>query len=303
MEDTSHHSAVANPSEISSKITSDTTDPAQLFSSNSLSNELSNVLSFWKSFNLFSSRPIWEKTCNEMREMKTTSISARKKLNEMTKSFRAKTKEEQLAGNTISDLLKAYQEGFCVSVSLPLYFLSMFFLLFLSLSLSFFLSFCPSFLEIDSLSRRSKLSESAYVGIYKSLYDAPDPAFYLEQLLSTQSSSNSYLLEIEKLKSELSQYEEEFQTLKNQEITIRRLEEQLSQYLLNNEITIDEEIVKRTEIIRNETNQEVMEIKELNKSIERRLNLGKFSVSSLSLLCLCLVSVSRLVFLSILCYL
>jgi homeobox protein cut-like len=110
-------------------------------------------------------------------------------------------------------------------------------------------------------------------------------------------------LEIEKLKSELSQYEEEFQTLKNQEITIRRLEEQLSQYLLNNEITIDEEIVKRTEIIRNETTQEVMEIKELNKSIERRLNLGKFSVSSLSLLCLCLVSVSRLVFLSILCYL
>jgi hypothetical protein len=240
MEDTSHHSTVPNPGENSNKISIDNDGSSQLSTANSFNNEISNVLSFWKSFNLFSSRQVWEKTCNEMREMKTSAITARKKLNEMTKSFRSKTKEEQLTGNTISDLLKAYQE------------------------------------EIDSLSRRSKLSESAYVGVYKSLYDAPDPAYYLEQLLATQSSSNSYILEIEKLRNELHQYEEEFQTLKNQEITIRRLEEQLLQYQLNNEITIDDEVNKRTETIRKETDQEIIEIKELNKSIERRLNLGNF---------------------------
>jgi homeobox protein cut-like len=198
--------------------------------------ELDSVLQFWKQFDIMNTRNVWDKTCNEMREMKTASITGRKRLNDLTKVFRAKPKEEQ--ANSISELLKAYQE------------------------------------EIDQLSRRTKLSETAYLGIYKSLYDAPDPAFYLDQITSSLFASSSHLLEIQRLKSELSQYDEEFRRLKNQEVTIRRLEDQLQEFKENNEVKIIEEVEKRVSAIKQECEQEVFESKELQKSMERRLSVA-----------------------------
>jgi hypothetical protein len=41
-------------------------------------------------------------------------------------------------------------------------------------------------------------------------------------------NGSTHTLEIERLRGELQQYDEEFQRLKNQDITIRRLEDQLS---------------------------------------------------------------------------
>ena len=70
--------------------------------------EVQSVLGFWQQFDLVSSRAGWDKTCEEMREFKSSSIIARKKLNDITKSFRSKNKEEQSL--VFNDLLKAYQE-------------------------------------------------------------------------------------------------------------------------------------------------------------------------------------------------
>ena len=208
--------------------------------------ELESVLQFWRQFDLSTARSLWDKTCNEMREMKTASISGRKRLNDLTKAFRAKSKEEQ--SNLISELLKAYQE------------------------------------EIDQLSRRSKLSETAYLGIYKSLYEAPDPALYLDQMNNALFTTSSHSLEIERLKTELSQYDEEFQRLKNQEVTIRRLEDQLQEFKENNELKILEEVEKRVLVVRQECEQEVFESKEIQKSIERRLSLALESAKQAQIL-------------------
>lgn len=41
--------------------------------------------------------------------------------------------------------------------------------------------------EIDQLSRRSKASESAFVGIYKALYDGIDPVPVIEYLVASQT--------------------------------------------------------------------------------------------------------------------
>jgi small-conductance mechanosensitive channel len=45
--------------------------------------------------------------------------------------------------------------------------------------------------------------------------------------------SSSQLFEIERLKSELAQYDVEFSQLKNQDITIRRLEDQIEDFKEN----------------------------------------------------------------------
>lgn len=208
--------------------------------------ELEAVLSYWKGFDLTSNRTNWEKVCNEMREMKTSSISGRKRLNELTKSFRAKKPEEQPT-SAFNELLKAYQE------------------------------------EIDQLSRRCKLSESSYVQIYKLLCDAPDPVMVLESSVHTYSEGNVQSYEIERLKAELAQYDEEFQTLKNQEITIRRLEEEINAYKTKGDEKLQEELNKQVSVIQQQANQEILEIKEMSKSMEKRLSLALESAKSAQL--------------------
>ena len=150
------------------------------------------VLEFWREFDLDSKRLSLDKTCVEMREQKTASINGRKRLNDITKLFRSKSKEEQL--EMVMELLKAYQE------------------------------------EIDQLSRRSKSSESAFYSLYKSIYEAPDPALTIEALVNMVTFASTNTFEVERLRNELAQYDEEFQQLKNQDITIRRLEDQLLEY-------------------------------------------------------------------------
>lgn len=142
------------------------------------STETSSVISFWKTLDLESKKAGWDKTYTELREQKTNSINGRKRLNDLTKAYRARTKEDQLV--SMAELLKAYQE------------------------------------EIDQLSRRAKVSEAAFLGVYKLLYDAPDPSLCMEQLVNNALNDSAQALEIERLRGELRHYDEEFQQLKNQ---------------------------------------------------------------------------------------
>jgi homeobox protein cut-like len=195
--------------------------------------EVQSVLGFWQQFDFLNTRTSWDKACEEMREYKTASINGRKRLNDITKSFRSKSRDEQLV--IFNDLLKAYQE------------------------------------EIDQLSRRSKFCEAAYGNIYKSLYEAPDPVPAMNQLINSVAGSTVHTLEIQRLKNELNQYEEEFKTLKNQEVTIRQLEAVIEEYKENNEVKIQEEIEKQMILLREQTQQEILEQQSITKSMEKRV--------------------------------
>lgn len=58
--------------------------------------EAHQYLEFWREFDLDGRRLSLDKTCAEMKDMKSASIAARKRLNETTKTFRAKSKDEQV---------------------------------------------------------------------------------------------------------------------------------------------------------------------------------------------------------------
>lgn len=201
--------------------------------SNQSQGEVQSVLGFWQQFDFLNTRSTWDKACEEMREYKTASINGRKRLNDITKLFRSKSKDEQLV--IFNDLLKAYQE------------------------------------EIDQLSRRSKFCEGAYGNIYKSLYEAPDPVPAINQLINSVAGTTVHTLEIQRLKNELNQYEEEFKRLKNQEVTIRQLEAIIEEYKENNEVKIQEEIENQMTLLREQTQQEILEQQSITKSMEKRV--------------------------------
>jgi hypothetical protein len=58
--------------------------------------EATQHLDFWRDFDMDNRRLSLDKACIEMKEMKSNSINARKRLNESTKAFRSKSKEEQV---------------------------------------------------------------------------------------------------------------------------------------------------------------------------------------------------------------
>lgn len=195
--------------------------------------DASPVLEFWREFDLDGRRLALDKTSVEMREQKTASIAGRKGLNDITKLFRSKSKEDQI--DMVTELLKAYQE------------------------------------EIDQLSRRSKFSETAFYGLYKAVYEAPDPALTIEALINMVTTTSTHQFEVERLKGELEQYEAEFQQLKNQDITIRRLEDQLMDYREKIEDKVAEEVNKRTVEIEGLAENRIAEIRETQRAAEKRL--------------------------------
>eukprot|EP00607_Mallomonas_marina_P007130 CAMPEP_0182438910 /NCGR_PEP_ID=MMETSP1167-20130531/86099_1 /TAXON_ID=2988 /ORGANISM="Mallomonas Sp, Strain CCMP3275" /LENGTH=775 /DNA_ID=CAMNT_0024632461 /DNA_START=161 /DNA_END=2488 /DNA_ORIENTATION=+ len=195
---------------------------------------MAKALEFWKEFDLDGKRLALDKQCLEMREFKSTSVSGRKRLNDITKSFRSKPKEEQLM--MMTEVLKAYQE------------------------------------EIDQLSRRSKFSESSFHALYKAIYEAPDPVPVIESLQLQIASASTHSLEIERLRGELSSYESEFRQLKNQDITIRRLEDQLEEFRENFEEKVAEAVTLRMEEMETRTELRVAEVREHERGVERRLS-------------------------------
>lgn len=192
------------------------------------------VLELWKAFDIEAKKATLDKACIDMREFKTNSINGRKRLNDVTRAFRAKSANEQII--TLNDLLKAYQE------------------------------------EIDQLAKRSKFSESSFFSIYKSLSDIPDPSECIDELLRTLTSGSTQQLEIERLKAELRQYDEEFQQLKNQDITIRRLEDQLQEFKDQNEQKVAEEVQRRVLEVERQTESRINDFKQVQRNFEKRVN-------------------------------
>ena len=72
---------------------------------------------------------------------------------------------------------------------------------------------------------RAKHGEGSFLEVYKKLYEAPDPAPVLATGLEFASRAAELEAQVSVLSSELDEYRAESKELKNQDLTIRRLEE------------------------------------------------------------------------------
>ena len=80
--------------------------------------------------------------------------------------------------------------------------------------------------EVDALMRRQSSAEAAFLSLYRSLDDAPDPLPALKLAQSELEQHGSLATEAESLRQQLADYDKEFSTLKNQDATIRKLQKQ-----------------------------------------------------------------------------
>ncbi|KAG1686568.1 hypothetical protein DVH05_006469 [Phytophthora capsici] len=195
------------------------------------------VLQFWKAFDLDSKRVQLDSQGSTMKSEKDASVRSRKKLAETTKHFRRlATDAEKAAG--AGPLLKAYQE------------------------------------EIDHLTRRAKFSENAFFQLYKGLYAAPDPAPALA-MMAANSGNDDFAEENKKLKKELKEFEAEFANLKNQDITIRKLEEQVATAAREHDDAVHQQVQQRTRELESQMENARLEWAQQRRDYERQLETSR----------------------------
>lgn len=230
----------------------------------------------WNEFDLSSRREGWDEFVQTIRDSKSSSTVIRKQLNEISRSFRSTEGYEQIS-SAAETLLTSYQ------------------------------------MEIDRTIQRARHAESAFLSIYKLLRDAPDPAIFFHQIQQSSSSSSgphlvwddemketqkrsgigasktlqkgfqalfgdeeeSHSMELERLRQEVQEYEEEFRRLKNQEVTIRRLEDELAAITEEKSMKVHEELYKEMETLREEFSSQLAIEVERRQQAEKRIQVAE----------------------------
>jgi homeobox protein cut-like len=150
--------------------------------------EIKSLHSTWQELNLDPKRTAWDATALELGSVEEKFAASRKQLALVTKDFRASEASVQLT--KIGSVVKAYQT------------------------------------EVDQLTRRAKNAESACIGMYKLLYEVPDPTLVLSAYVSERQRMIDLELQHRATLEKMEGYDKEFSKLKNQEVTVRRLEEE-----------------------------------------------------------------------------
>ncbi|GAA5828670.1 hypothetical protein JCM3766R1_003781 [Sporobolomyces carnicolor] len=149
-----------------------------------ISSNFSAALSVWKEVNLHELQRTLDAQGLEIVENQKENVVGRKKLAEQTREFKKVPEENK--GPAFKTLLKAYQT------------------------------------EIDNLTRRSKVAESAFLSVYKLLAEAPDPYPLLDAAVDQTAKAS----EAKMLESEISRQKEEIASLKQQLVESQSIEKE-----------------------------------------------------------------------------
>ncbi|KAL0400281.1 UNVERIFIED_CONTAM: protein CASP [Sesamum radiatum] len=211
--------------------------------SSSSATPVSAVATFWKDFDLEKERTILDEQGLRIAENQENSQKNRRKLAESTRDFKKASNEEKLV--LFNSLLKGYQE------------------------------------EVDKLTKRAKFGENAFLNIYQKLYEAPDPYPVLTSIAEKDAKLSELESENRKMKVELEEFRTESTHLKNQQATIRRLEERTRQLEQQMEEKVKEIVdIKQRNLA--EENQKTMEVlRERERMLQDQLRQAQESVSTM----------------------
>ncbi|KAI7985107.1 Protein CASP [Camellia lanceoleosa] len=211
-------------------------------SNSSSSTPIPVVANFWKDFDLEKEKGVLDEQGLRIAENQENSQKNRRKLAESTRDFKKASVEEKLS--LFNSLLKGYQE------------------------------------EVDNLTKRAKFGENAFLNIYQKLYEAPDPYPVLSSIAEKDLKLSELESENRKMKVELEEFRTEATHLKNQQATIRRLEERTRQLEQQMEEKV-KEIVEIKQRSLAEENQKTLELlKEREQSLQDQLRQAQDSVSN-----------------------
>ncbi|KAL6973556.1 hypothetical protein U1Q18_027742 [Sarracenia purpurea var. burkii] len=212
-------------------------------SNSSSSTPVSVVANFWKDFDLEKERIVLDEQGLRIAENQENSQKNRRKLAESTRDFKKASADEKLS--LFTSLLKGYQE------------------------------------EVDNLTKRAKFGENAFLNIYQKLYEAPDPYPVLASIADKDLKLSELESDNRKMKLELEEFRTEATHLKNQQATIRRLEERTRQLEQQMEEKVKEIVdIKQRSLA--EENQKTLEVlKERERLLQDQLRQAQESVSNM----------------------
>jgi len=156
-------------------------------SSTSLVGSLKAAANVWRAIDLDARRAQIDASALAMGDEESRAQLARKALAEQTKAWKRLPSDAERAAQ-LGPLVRGYQE------------------------------------EINQLTRRSSASESAFLELYRLLLDAPDPFHLLSSAIAELEHASGVEEALRLARATLAEFEAEFAGLKNQDITIRRLE-------------------------------------------------------------------------------
>lgn len=204
------------------------------------------VIGAWKSFELANVQRELDETATEVATRQDDSEASRKKLVELSRDFKKTTSED--IRKQVAPLLKSFQ------------------------------------LEIDSLNKRCKYSESAFLNVYKKVIDMVDPLPTLEYCVGIEKKVGKLAdLEIENknLRETLKDYNEEFKEVRNQDVTIKALKEKVKNY----EDQMDDTVQNKTKELERELSRQYAEkarlLQETQETVSRRQQEAETRANSL----------------------
>jgi len=205
-----------------------------------------SMCQYWKSFDLQELQRELDTTATELANRQDESEGSRKRLVEQSREFKKNTPED--IRKLAAPLLKSFQ------------------------------------VEVDSLSKRSKASEAAFLTVYKKLIDLPDPVPALEQSLNYQKRAHKLQdLEIEnqKLRETLDEYNHEFAEVKNQEVTIKQLREKLKEHEERVEATAQTRAKEKERELQFFFAEKERQLQETQLAVAKKLGEAEHKISSL----------------------
>ncbi|TPX35076.1 hypothetical protein SmJEL517_g02488 [Synchytrium microbalum] len=182
----------------------------------------------------------------EIVENQKQSVASRKSLADSTKEFKKIPDEQKLV--EFKNLLKAYQT------------------------------------EIDSITKRCKAAESAFLNVYKVIAEAPDPA----PIIANMMDQTKELTELTSLKDENKRLREELADVnrdaaagKGAETSIQTLKQRLAKYEAKLDEMVSEKVLAKEIEIKTATDEKIKIYKDTEHALQRQLNIVTDQLSSL----------------------
>ena len=206
----------------------------------------SSVSHVWKDFGLPELQQDLDNEATSIALRQDQSEISRKALVELSKEFKRSSSEE--TRKSVSALLKSFQ------------------------------------IEVDSLSKRAKASETALLSVYKKLIDVPDPSPALEHAQSLQRKLAKQVdaeLEVKQLRETLEEYNKEFVDVRNQEVTIKQLKDKIKTLEEKEDSALAEKSKSKEKELRQDYAEKEGRLEEERTRMKSQLSVAEAEVASL----------------------
>ncbi|KAF9222738.1 hypothetical protein BS17DRAFT_179273 [Gyrodon lividus] len=208
----------------------------------------SGALATWKAVNLHELQKTLDTQGVEIVENQKENVLSRKGLAERTKEFKKISDDEKL--NSFKGLLKAYQQ------------------------------------EIDNLTKRSKVAESAFLNVYKVLAEAPDPYPLLEAVVEqtiTSAANASLSAEVNTLKAEAARLKGENAELRRENGLLESMKRRVETLEGKMDDLITEKVTQKENELNATYDERMRNYEEREQDLTRQVTLYKSQLRDLRL--------------------